>query len=158
MTAQQRYTAMINGIISPALRDQGMTGSAGQYALPSTTHWALLGFQKSVHSDRTAIRFTVNLTAVDRAVWADGATRNRYWGAKPIAGGGYGAAVASERIGLIAGRGDTWWVLGADDDPQAVADDVLHDLRLIGLPWLRAAIGDADASLLPEASPDRAPL
>jgi hypothetical protein len=50
----------------------------------------------------------------------------------------YGAPAVPTRIGaLTPGGADTWWRVyeGVDDD--AVTADVLHDVTMYALPWLR---------------------
>jgi Domain of unknown function (DUF4304) len=141
VTAQQQYKVMIDTVISPRLRELGFKGSGGRYELGSTSHWALLGFQKSAYSDRQTVRFTVNLTAVERDVWARGAEEHPYWGKRPSAGVIYGAMVPNERIGRAAGREDTWWDVRAGEDSVATAREVLADIEQFALPWLRSHMG-----------------
>jgi hypothetical protein len=69
VTAQDVYAALIKDDISPAMREQGLVGSSGRYALKSDSHWALVGFQKSWYSDRAEVQFTVNLLTVRRDDW-----------------------------------------------------------------------------------------
>lgn len=55
--------------VAPMLRANRLVGSNGRFSVKSETHWALLGFQKSAYSDRSEIRFTVNLLVVRRDEW-----------------------------------------------------------------------------------------
>ncbi len=137
VTSQERYKTMIDATISPRLRELGLKGSGGKYELTSKTHWALLGFQKSVYSDRQAIRFTVNLVAVTREAWEHGVEEHPHWGKRTSSGGMiYGAAVPIVRIGQAAGREDIWWEFRAVDDIEATAAEVRADIEEFGLPWL----------------------
>ncbi len=137
LSAQEVYKQMIDSEISPALRRLGMKGSAGRYALPSTTHWALLGFQKSAYSDRQTIRFTVNLCVVSRDFWEHEAKKHPYYGKRPSAGA-YGTASRNERIGNVAGQGDTWWLVRAGSDTVPISTEVVGVIEAFALPWLRA--------------------
>ena len=65
-TAQEAFVKMMKEEIAPALRRLGFKGSGQRYELPSPTHWALLGFQKSAYSDSPEVRFTVNVTIAGR--------------------------------------------------------------------------------------------
>ena len=141
VSAQQQYKLMVDTTVSPRLRELGFKGSGGRYELASASHWALLGFQKSAYSDREAIRFTVNLTAVARDVWARGVEEHPYWGKRPSAGTHYGAAVPQERIGQVAGHEDTWWDVRAGEETVVTATEVLAAIEQFGLPWLHSHIG-----------------
>jgi hypothetical protein len=52
---------MLRDEIAPELRAAGFKGSRQSFDLPSESHWAVLGFQKSAWSDRQRVTFTVNL-------------------------------------------------------------------------------------------------
>src|SRR4029079_2033762 len=47
-------------------------------SLASATHWALLGFQRDKWSDKSRLRFTVNVTVVRRDAW-DNARKAHPW-------------------------------------------------------------------------------
>lgn len=68
-TAQETYQAMVREHIAPRLRELGFRGSGSLYSLPDGDAWRLLGFQRSVSSDRQRVRFTVNFTLADKAAW-----------------------------------------------------------------------------------------
>jgi hypothetical protein len=140
-TAQQQYKLMVDTTISPRLRELGFKGSGGRYELASASHWVLLGFQKSAYSDRQAIRFTVNLTAVARDVWAREVEEHPYYGKRPSTGAYYGATVPHDRIGRIAGHEDTWWDVRADEETVVTATEVLAEIEEFGLPWFQRQMG-----------------
>jgi hypothetical protein len=61
------YAAMMTSTFTPALRAAGLRGYGGRLELPSDTYWAQLGFQTSSYSGADELRFTVNLSVINRA-------------------------------------------------------------------------------------------
>lgn len=140
------YAALIKDRVSPAMRSLGLVGSGGRYSIKSRTHWALVGFQKSAYSDRQEIRFTVNLLAVSRAAWDNLRLEKPHLGKEPSATITYGPPVFTSRIGLLtADQEDRWWQVGEGHDVDSVAQELISDVRLSGIPWLRERIGLADS-------------
>ena len=138
MDAKERYAAMIKDRLSPALRAEGLTGSGGRYAIPSDTHWALIGFQKSAFGDRDDVRFTFALLVVRKDDWAAAVAEDKRPKPVPSAITLYGDPVRSTRIGRLVGEGqDKWWQIQSGVEIEPVVTDVLDDLRSAGLPWLR---------------------
>jgi hypothetical protein len=138
MTAQEAFKQMLREHVSPALRADGLKGSGGTYSLPSTTHWVLLGFQRSTSSDASAVKFTVNCKVVDRQVWEQMRQAVYYLSEKPSPNVGSGSFEWDKRLGvLMPQQEDRWWWLRPDDDLQAVAADVVHAIRTFGLPAMR---------------------
>lgn len=136
-TAQQHYKGLIDEAISPAMREFGLRGSGGRYAMPSDTHWILVGFQKSSYSDHVDIRFTVNLMVVARNKWETAIAERPYLGKKPSPLSGYGPWAPSARLGMLRSGIDEWWSLTPETDVEELADEVLSDFTRLGLPWLR---------------------
>lgn len=83
--AQETYNAMLRERIAPALRALGLHGSGRSFALPSDTHFALLGLQTSKWSDSNSVRFTINVTVVGRAIWVLWHQAAPYYGERPSA-------------------------------------------------------------------------
>src|SRR5215203_3046681 len=81
-TAQAVFKTMLRDQVAPRLRELGFEGSRQNFSLPSETHYALLAFQKSDFSDKSAVRFTVNLTVVGREDWEQGS--RRAWPDQPL--------------------------------------------------------------------------
>jgi hypothetical protein len=146
-TAQTRFARTVRELLAPALREIGFRGSGQEYELPSDSHWAVLGIQRSRHSDRTKVIFTVNISVVKKSTWNEIREATREWkvplGRMPSANANYSTLQWQDRLGaLMPGtRGDKWWELGQDDDPAGVVNDVLAAIRDYGLPALRARIG-----------------
>lgn len=140
-TAQSIYIELMKTRFAPWLRGSGLRGSDGRFELPSESHWAQLGFQKSAYSDRTEIRFTINLLAISRAEWESQRAAKPYLGTKPKPGTLYGDWAQQTRIGALIPTGeDKWWHLYPGQDLDEVTTDVIGNLGDYGIPWLKAAI------------------
>ncbi|SDM65406.1 DUF4304 domain-containing protein [Allokutzneria albata] len=140
MTAQDVYKELMRTRFAPWLREAGFRGSAGKFALPSESHWALLGFQRSVYSDKDEVRFTINLLCVGREQWESMRAAEPFLGERPTAAVYYGREVAQARIGALTPSGeDKWWHLRPRRDVEHVVADLFHDLGEYAVPWLRTA-------------------
>ena len=132
---------MMQQEIAPALRELGFKGSGQSFTLPSVTHWALLGFQKSAWGDAREVQFTVNLTVVGKRAWEDARAERPYLGARPAPNTGYGFPTWGERIGLLLPEGtDLWWSVAADSSTVSVVEGVLAAIRDYALPEMRREI------------------
>ena len=137
---QDVYKAMLHERISPAVRQLGLTGSGGRYVLASSTHWAMIGFQKSSYSHAAAVKFTVNALCVSRRDWDRMTARSPHFGTRPKPLVHYSAPARSERIGTLAGGDDKWWTLASISDVPEVAAEVIGDLTTFAVPWLHEHI------------------
>lgn len=143
-SAQSLYAVLMKERFAPYLREAGFRGSGGRFRLPSESHWAQVGFQKSVYSDRRELRFTVNLSCVSQAEWESQRAAKPYLSEIPRPGTFYGKWVHHTRLGaLVPDGGDKWWSLSPGQDPEPVVADLLHDLENYGIPWLRATSSHA---------------
>jgi len=140
---------MLRDEIAPELRAAGFKGSGQGFELPSESHWAVLGFQKSAWSDRQRVTFTVNLTVVARAVWANGRRRwpelpekpGPNWGLPPMMESAFDTGYWHSRIGqLMPGNLDQWWELDASKDSGAVAAEVVQSIRTYAIPEMRTRL------------------
>lgn len=135
---QKVYSELMKLAFAPALRKAGLRGSGGRFELPSERFWAQLGFQKSAYSDGQELRFTVNLSVINRDEWDRQVKAKPYLGAKPTPTVHYGSWAEQVRIGRITAVGeDKWWRILRGVDSTSVRDDALHDLLIYGVPWLR---------------------
>jgi hypothetical protein len=151
-TAQETYRDVIKREIAPPLRALGFKGSGQNYELPSATHWALLGFQKSAWSNKSTVRFTVNLTVVDRDDWARLAGEYRQIGERPSANSYpaapifpavYESSYWHSRLGeLTPERRDLWWDIAAGEAPGRVAREVVGAITNYALPAMRSHMDD----------------
>jgi uncharacterized protein DUF4304 len=136
-TAQETFRGMLRDEIAPALRALGFKGSGANYHLPSDTHWALLGFQKSDVSSAAVVRFTVNLQVVSRSVWDDERAEHPWMPEQPTATTGWGFAWWV-RLGELAPHGgEIWWDLRAGSDTSVLAGAVVWAIEDFGLPAMR---------------------
>jgi hypothetical protein len=111
------------------------------FSIPSDDHWALIGFQKDRHSDRDAVRFTVNLKVVSHHAW-DAIREGSPWRSeRPSANEALSGLPGawSTRIGfLMPAHGDYWWELRAGDPTDRLAPEVVAAVRTHALPAMRA--------------------
>jgi hypothetical protein len=137
-TTQDHYTVLIRDHISPALRQLGLKGSGGTYLLPDATHWAIIGFQRSIYGDRHETKFTINLTVVGRDDWGSARTTQPHLPKRPAPGTFYGNWLWQRRIGeLMPSPHDYWWHFTPRTDLDALAADVIAAIRSYGLPAMR---------------------
>jgi hypothetical protein len=137
-TAQEAFKEMLRSAIAPALRALGFKGSGQTFELADERFWAFLGFQKSLSSDRSVVKFTVNLCVIDKAQYSKAREEASYLPAKPTPNvrGGPGWW---ERIGeVLPQRHDLWWMLREGDPTVALAKQVVLAIEAHGLPAMRA--------------------
>ena len=145
-TAQETFATMLRERIAPALRELGFRGSAQNYALPTTTHWALLGFQRSKWSDSRRVSFTINVTVVAREAWAHAYAQREWIGMRPTAIADHGPRSGiptywHERVGsLLPQQRDRWWDLDSDGDLNTITTEVIAAIRDFVLPAMREHI------------------
>jgi len=138
-TPQVVYADLMKSTFAPSLRAAGLKGSGGRFELASEKYWAQLGFQKSAFSDSSALKFTVNLSVIDREIWAEHAAAKSHLGTKPSPSIDYGSWAEQVRIGHLMPSGeDLWWSLSRGDDPTLMATEVVSALIDVAVPWLRA--------------------
>jgi hypothetical protein len=130
VTAQETYREMMKMQVAPALRELGFKGSGQNYELPAPGHWAMLGFQKSVWSDASGLRFTVNVLVVSRAAWEKARSERSYVPARPTANRLWGDFAWQKRIGaLLPGGQDHWWEVKADSTTDDLAAEVVSAIE-----------------------------
>ena len=135
---QQVYADWMKKTVGPALRAEEMRGSGGRFELPSDVVWAQLGFQKSAYSDAHEVRFTVNLSVIARATWAEQAATKPHLGERPSPTIHYGTWADQVRIGLLTPSGeDTWWRIIRGAQSSDALDDALQVVTTYAVPWLR---------------------
>jgi len=139
---QAIYAELMKSAFAPALRAEGLKGSAGRFDLPSDEYWAQLGFQKSAFSDGREVRYTINLSVIARADWETHAAAKPHLGKQPTPTLHYGSWANQIRIGSLTPSGeDKWWRIVRDAPADAVRDETLADLVGLAIPWLRTQTG-----------------
>jgi hypothetical protein len=152
-TTQDYYTTLIRDHISPALRQLGLKGSGGTYVLPDATHWAIIGFQRSIFGDRHEQKFTINLTVVGREEWVAARSTKPYLPERPSPGTFYGNWVWGRRIGeLMPSAQDHWWWFTPGTDLDSLTTEVIAMIREYGLPAMRARLAAPDDETLGDRS------
>lgn len=143
MTAQDAFDEFLRAYIWPFLHDRGFKRSKSTFHRPVAANWQVVNFQKSVYSDRDAVRFTVNLAVgLDRLRegvhdWAEDKR-------PPEA-----RCHLRERLGRLVSDRDVWWDVRPGLELASLAEAVTLALERYGLPWLDAhASDDAIAALL----------
>jgi len=82
------------------------------------------------------LKFTVNLSVIDREVWAEHALAEPYLGKKPKPSTFYGDWAEQVRIGRLTPTGQDLWWLKQGDDPKPIAEQVTATLLGLAVPWL----------------------
>jgi hypothetical protein len=148
-SAQDTFKRMIREKIAPELRAFGFKGSGQRFVLPSESHWALLGFQRSAWGDSRKGSFTINLTVVSKDAWEQSRAERPHRGSIPAANSYEGVPVWEDRIGmLMPGSFDQWWEVCAGESTDHVARDVVSAVEVYALPEMHRQI---------EGSPDARP-
>ncbi len=141
MSAQEEFAEAVKTTFGPALRAAGLRGSGRSYSLPSDSHFALLGFQKSQFSDADCVKFTVNVKVVPKAAWAARRAERPHFPVKPSPNTGYGTFEWHQRIGaLLPGGEDRWWCFRRREDNTATVTEVVGVLIDVAVPAIRNAV------------------
>jgi hypothetical protein len=146
-SAQDTFKRMMREQIAPELRALGFKGSGQRFVLPSESHWALLGFQRSAWGDARRGSFTINLTVVSKEAWEQTRSEWPHRSSIPAANSYEGIPAWEDRIGsLMPENRDQWWEVAAGESTELVARDVVTAVELYALPEMRRQIeGSADA-------------
>lgn len=132
---------MLREHVAPALRRAGFKGSGQRFELPSESVWRILGFQKSTASDASRVKFTVNVTVVDRAAWAQARLARTFLPERPSANVRQGVGWMS-RIGkLMPRRDDHWWEIRADEPVEPRAAEVVSAITGYAVPAMEEHSG-----------------
>ena len=135
---------MLRDRIAPALRTLGFKGSGPVFSLPNEKHHAMLGFQKSVSSTASEIRFTVNALVVSKDAWKKAREEWSYIPQRPSPNASWGDFVWQSRMGhLLPEREDAWWRLSASADVERLAGELVDAIQEYMLPEIRQRIGGA---------------
>jgi hypothetical protein len=141
VTAQDLFTSAMKEAFAPALRRAGLRGSSPSFYIPSESHFAMLGFQKSQFSYAAEVKFTLNLKVVSKDAWEGMRATRPDFPAKPAPNTGYGTFEWNRRIGHLLPSGeDTWWHLRVDQDNAPTISAVVDVLVNIAAPALRTQL------------------
>lgn len=134
---------VLRHLVGPRLRELGLRGTTQHWTLPNPARdYALLAFQRSRWNDSTEAQFTVNLRVTRRAQWQAAVAGSPWLGPRPSATAEGGPGWDS-RLGMLLDPAvDRWWTLRSAADAPGVVDDVVHLVREVALPHLRARLAD----------------
>jgi hypothetical protein len=141
-TAQEAFRGMLRDLIAPALREMGLKGSGQHYRLDLPEYWVQIGFQKSRSSTADQIKFTVNLSVINKEEWADVRARRSWLPERPSPNEHPPIARSprswADRIGaVIPPHQDVWWQLHVSEPVDRVADEVISAIREYALPEMK---------------------
>jgi uncharacterized protein DUF4304 len=137
-TAQEDFKHMMKASVVPALREMGFKGSGQSFHIPSDDYWVLIGFQKSVASDSTTLRFTINLSVSSKAGWVEARRERAFLPERPSPNTFYGSFIWQRRIGkLLPDHEDKWWTVSAESTTDQVGSEVVAAIRAYAMPAIQ---------------------
>lgn len=147
-TAQSIYAQMLRTSIAPRLRSLGFKGSGARYILPDADRWLMVAFQKGKNSRSDWLNFTVNLTAADKAGWADARVAESWLPRQPSGNSIYPVEQSAViRLGNLMPSGDDrWWELAPGRPTMLAVIEVLDAIEHAAIPWLRAQFAHGPTS------------
>lgn len=126
--------------LRPRLAEQGFRGSGATFVLPSHSHFATVGLQKSQLSHRETLKFTANVTVVAKYVWLSLRDAKPHL---PIREPNtrYGGEVWQRRIGNLLPDGqDKWWSIASEADATNAVGELASAVEVYVLPAMRARL------------------
>jgi len=126
---------MLRDEFAPALRARGLKGSGSTYVLPDEINWLQIGFQSSRWNSSDRVKFTVNLSVVEKDVWTRLAGERGYAGI-PNPHTMYFGGIGARRLGTLAFGEDRWWDVTTSS--TSAAAEVLEAIDRVGIPFLRS--------------------
>lgn len=146
-TAQDSVKAALRHVVGPYLRAEGFRGSGKTWRLHAPNgDVAVVNVQSSSWSSREELRCVINLAVVPLPWWE----WSKAWarGAVPVqpveSWGLFRTRLHPSATGPV---GDNWWLVCDAADAQAVASDMVQQLRANGVPTLRRLL-ERDAMLV----------
>lgn len=121
-TAQEAFKKMMLEQVEPALRSFGLKGNARVMWCREGDYFSSLRFQKSVHSTKREVYFTVHLNA------SYSPANSVYW--------------RRNLLGLIPGNREPWWTVSVARPIDSVAAKFLKEFSRYGWPAILAALDD----------------
>lgn len=133
---------MLRDTVAPGLRTFGFKGSGSKFSWPDDEYDAGLQFQKSVHSTREKVLFTVNLWAFNPIARAEQSAAKEQAriisnDAVVVPNGGFWDC----RLWELMPEGEaSWWSITSTDDPTSKGTFVLSAIESFGLPPMKKEI------------------
>lgn len=134
--ATDTYKVMLKTCLGPRLRELGFRGSGGVYTRPDPNFFVRIGVQKSPYSTSKHVKFTLNISAIEKTGWAEARVEEERLPEEPSANTFYGSAHWQRRIGQLMPEEDRepWWELLPSIDLEALARKVLSVIEGVALP------------------------
>ncbi len=138
--ASQTFTSFLRDDIAPGLRQMGFRGSGKRFYLPDSDHYAVVSFHTAKTSFADRVKFTLNVSIVDKASWQRARIECPELPQQPSAVATYGLddGVWWQPVGTIVGGHERWWFLDAAGTKRDfLAREVLGAVEAAVLPVLR---------------------
>lgn len=145
MSALEAFRVLMKDHLGPRLRHLGWQGSGANWHRPHPALWVVLGWQKDRYSTAASVSFTANLAVIAKDVWeAENIPPGRR-PAKPTASTHWSLGW-EERLGMLipGAGGERWWFVRPGDDLAGIAEELLEDLSIYGLPAVDQAVAAAE--------------
>jgi hypothetical protein len=140
---QDTFRELLKCTVAPRLREYGLKGSGQNYAIKSDSHWALIGFQKSMFSDSDGLKFTINLYVVPKEHWEAERRERSYLPTTPTANVHWPVGWV-KRIGYLLPKGqDHWWPLDANTELSGLADEIVDAICNQAVPAMQEQLKNA---------------
>ncbi|MCG8485348.1 MAG: DUF4304 domain-containing protein [Clostridia bacterium] len=142
-TIQEEYKDILKEEIAPRLRAIGFKGSGQNYSIPSESHWAFVGFQKSMRSNSEQIIFTINIFVISKEKWAKTREISSHLPEKPSSKTNL-VTGWSKRIGeLLPKAEDHWWTFDKKTEKDQLVSELLEAIEKYSLPQIKTQIDNA---------------
>lgn len=140
-TAQEFYADAVRTVLRPRLEALGLRAAANRFTLPSKTHFAQIGLQKSVSSDRCHVKFTANIDVTDRDLWKREREAHPSYPPRPSPNVLYSRDQWHVRVkAFLPTDHDHWWTIDSPESATAAMDDLAFIVEHFVLPELRRRV------------------
>lgn len=144
LSAQGWFRLMVRARLAPGLRGYGFIGSGQTFRASIDDYYAQVTLQQAPVATTRYVRFTADLSVVQRNEWDEQLRVRPYYGARPNPS----AAGWTARIGELMSVGgfpigELWWELDAGRPFESLADEVVSAVRWYGLPAMMEQIASA---------------
>ena len=137
---QDTFKDFLREMVAPRLRQSGLNGSGQNYSLESESYWALIGIQKSAHSNSESLKFTINVFVVAKKEWEAARNERSYFPPKPTANVSWPIGW-SQRIGyFLPANSDYWWAIDASTNLEHLSQQIIEAVCSKAVPIIQEKI------------------
>lgn len=143
--AEEAFDEILWVHMAPVLKPRGFRKTGQTWRIHGPAGWGLVNVQKSRHSTRLHIQFTVNLGVRFDALHREEYPNAKYMWERPPASAAMGDCHEWRRIGQLAGAAglpDLWWDVTGPGSVGIVVGTVVPLLEERGVPWVLGLAGD----------------